>query len=103
MRHKLSLYGYTNFKKVHNFGAPVPNLTQQITCTFTLHKYHVYKLSCRCLDNLGISMRLKTAMQGDLSPVFAMSPSYLNRVKTFKTLHNRTHNALSDDHYIYYA
>ena len=41
LRHKLSLYGYTNFKKVHNSGTPVPNFTKQMSCTATLHKYDV--------------------------------------------------------------
>jgi len=37
----------------------MPNLTTQMSCTFTLYKVHVYQLSLRYLDNCGISIRLK--------------------------------------------
>ena len=60
MIHKLSLYGFNNFKKGHNSGTPVPNLTQQMSWTFTLYKVYVYQLSFRYLDNCGISIRKAT-------------------------------------------
>ena len=34
---------------------------QNLTCTLTLHIFHVYQLSFGYLDNCGISIRLKTA------------------------------------------
>ena len=67
-------------KKWHNSGTPVPNLTKEMSCTVTLYKVHVYQLSYKYFDNCGISIRLKKQRKDDLSPVFAISPRYLNIV-----------------------
>ena len=82
----------------------MPNLTTQMSCTFTLYKEHVYQLSFRYLDNCGISFKLKKQRKDDLSPVFAMSPRYLNIVGNTDfqnlTLRNARCKPFNDDQVI---
>ena len=84
-----------NFKKGHNSGTPMLNHAKHMSCTLTLHMYRVDDLKTVVKE-----LHKKRQRKDDLSPVFAMSPWYLNsgEYRLSNCWHNGTHNAkLNDD------
>ena len=99
--------------ETQNFSIWIPiskrDITRKPLCPTSHNKCHAHLIFISimysnfhvdALTTLEQVLDWKRQRKDNVSPVFVMSPWYLNRVRTFKTLHNRTHNALSNDHYI---
>ena len=83
-------------------GITLPNLTKQMSCTFILHIYQVYQLSCGCLYNWDKTYETENGNVYTICHLFSRCRRGTwteSGIQTFK-LDITKRTSFNDDHYI---